>query len=87
MLAAYSQLSHLQVNDLSSAPNLWARCESAILIPLTCFFIEHENPINRKTKPIYHSRPARSLKQSFYNPSLSGIFKNNRKLLFGLASE
>ena len=79
--------SHLQVNDLSSATNLWARCESApSLFPLLVFFfIEHEHPNNRKTKPIHHSCPARSLKQSFYNPSLSGIVKNNRKLLFGLA--
>ena len=85
MLAAYSQLVSFASQWLEFRSKSVGALLAPSLFPLLVFFMEHEHPYNRKTKPIHHSSPARSLKQSFYNPSLSGIFKNNRKLLFGLA--
>ena len=88
MLAAHSQLVSFASQWLEfRSKSVGAMRERHPYSPNLVFFytltIEYHN--NRNTKPIHHSRPARLLKQSFYNPSLSGIFKNNRKLLFGLA--
>ena len=87
MLAAYSQLFSFasQWLEFRSKSVGALRRATPSLFPNLFFFMEHEHPNNRNTKPIHHSSPAGSLKQSFYNPSLSEIFKNNRKLLFGLA--